>query len=124
MKWNNPLTNCANMFRYLTNITKADLSKFDSSKVETMYCMFYGCSSLQSIDLSNLKTPLLTNIRSMFNSCRSLISLDFSSFDTSLISLLRPQLPKEILFKDSTLKASSRRSHFFPDKLFLLKIKF
>ena len=86
MKWNNPLTNCANMFRYLTNITKADLSKFDSSKVETMYCMFYGCSSLQSIDLSNLKTPLLTNIRSMFNSCRSLISLDFSSFDTSLIS--------------------------------------
>ena len=83
LKWNNSLTNCGNMFKNLTNIIKADLSKFDSSKVTSMLSMFYGCSNLISIDLSNLNTSKVQNLRSMFNNCISLISLDLSNFDTS-----------------------------------------
>ena len=86
LKWNKSLTNCGHMFKDLTNIIKADLSKFDSSKVTNMHSMFYGCSNLISIDLSNLNTSKVQNLRSMFNNCFSLISLDLSSFDTSSVT--------------------------------------
>ena len=86
LQWNTNLKNCANMFRQLTNIIKANLSKFDSSEVTNMYCMFISCTNLISIDLSNLKTSSVINMRSMFHSCSSLISLDLTSFDTSSVA--------------------------------------
>ena len=83
LEWEYPLKNCSNMFRSLKNITSADLSKFDSSKAESMYCMFIDCTNLKTINLKNLDTSLVTNMRSMFHGCSSLISLDLSNFDTS-----------------------------------------
>ena len=83
IQWYYQLTNCNLMFKDLHNITKLDLSKFDSSKVTDMRCMFNNLISLQSIDLSNFDTSLVTSMRSMFSNCRSLKTIDVSSFNTS-----------------------------------------
>ena len=55
MKWNNQLTNCNIIVTDLGNIIKMDLSKFDSSKVTDMRCMFLRYTSLISIDFKKLK---------------------------------------------------------------------
>ena len=86
MKWNNPIKDCNVMFRNLNNITKIDLSKFDSSQVTDMRCMFYSCTSLQSIILSNFKTSLVTDMYAMFYECKSLKILDLKSFDTTNVT--------------------------------------
>ena len=39
---------------------------------ESMWCMFYECSSLQSIDLSSFNTTNVENMYSMFEGCFSL----------------------------------------------------
>jgi len=86
MRWNYSLTNCDFMFYELSNITKINLSQFDTSKVSSMISMFDGCTSLTLIDLNNLNTSLVENLDSLFNECISLISLDLSSFDTSKVT--------------------------------------
>jgi len=83
IKFNNLLTSCNLMFLNLTNITKIDLSKFDSSHVEQMAGMFYGCSSLISINFGHFKTSLVKNMHRMFDGCGKISSLDLSSFDTA-----------------------------------------
>ena len=83
MKFNNILNSCNIMFLNLTNITKIDLTKFDSSKVREMAGMFYGCRSLISVNFGNFKTSSVKNMHRMFDSCNELTSLDLSSFDTS-----------------------------------------
>ena len=83
MKFNNILNSCNIMFLNLTNITKIDLTKFDSSKVTEMVGMFYGCRSLISVNFGNFKTSSVRNMHRMFDSCSELTSLDLSSFDTS-----------------------------------------
>ena len=45
MVWYSPVTNCALMFSQLSNIKTIDFSKFDTSLVTDMYCMFYSCYS-------------------------------------------------------------------------------
>jgi len=86
MKFNIIITNCNVMFYGLSNITKIDLSKFDSSQVTNMAYMFYGCNNLISIDLSNFNTSSVTNMQSMFEGCSKLISLDLSNFNTSSVT--------------------------------------
>ena len=86
MKFNNLLTNCNAMFGYLNNITRIDLSKFDSSKVTVMAVMFYECNSLTSIYFKNFKTSSVNNIEQMFLGCNKLTSIDLSSFDTSSVT--------------------------------------
>ncbi|MBM6673797.1 BspA family leucine-rich repeat surface protein [Marseilla massiliensis] len=61
------------------------LDGFDTSKITSMYQMFYGCSSLVSLNLSGFDTSSVTNMRSMFHGCSSLESLDLSGFDTSQV---------------------------------------
>ena len=86
MKWNQKLTKCDNMFNGLTNIINVDLSKFDSSSVTDMKCMFFECSGITSINFSNFNTSLVTDMSYMFSDCYSLKILDLSSFDTSLVT--------------------------------------
>jgi len=77
------------MFYDLKNITKIDLSKFDSSQVTSMAYMFTGCNNLKSIDLSNFNTSSVTNMGYMFYACNKLISLDLSNFNTlSVINMI------------------------------------
>ena len=71
-------------FKKLTSIE--NLSLLDTSKVTTMYYMFYGCSGLPSIDLSDFDTSNVTTMASMFNYCDGLKSIDLSGFDTSKVT--------------------------------------
>ena len=71
-------------FKKLTSIE--NLSLLDTSKVTTMYYMFYGCSGLPSIDLSDFDTSNVTTMASMFNYCYGLKSIDLSGFDTSKVT--------------------------------------
>ena len=86
IRWNSPITSCFCMFHCLSNITKIDLSKFDTSKVEDMQSMFDGCSSLKSLNLNGLNTSSVINMSYMFISCTSLISLNLNGFDTSSVT--------------------------------------
>jgi surface protein len=84
--FDNLLTECNVMFYGLRNITKIDLSKFDSSKVTGMAGMFYSCSSIVSINLDNFVTSSVTTMHGMFNGCYKLTSLNLNSFDTSSVT--------------------------------------
>ena len=54
----------------------------DTSAVNTMYSMFYGCSNLTTIP--QLDTSAVTNMNSMFNSCSSLTTIP--QLDTSAVT--------------------------------------
>ena len=47
-------SNCNNVNKY-RSLTSLDLSDFDTSSVERMNVMFYGCNSLTELDLSKFK---------------------------------------------------------------------
>ena len=73
-------------FKKLTSIE--NLSLLDTSKVTTMYYMFYGCSGLPSIDLSGFDTSKVTDMSHMFYGCSRLPSIDLSDFDTSKVTTM------------------------------------
>ena len=73
-------------FKKLTFIK--NLSLLDTSKVTTMYYMFYGCSGLTSIDLSGFDTSKVTDMSHMFYGCSRLPSIDLSDFDTSKVTTM------------------------------------
>ena len=81
--WNDNLDNCDYLFHAGNEITKIDLSNFDTSNVKSMQGMFYGCSSLTSLNLTNFDTSNVINMDAMFQYCSSLTSLDLSYFKTS-----------------------------------------
>ena len=85
MKFNYTLKNCNVMFYNLHNITKIDLSNFDSSKVTTMYKMFQSCTSLTSINLDNLDTSSVLTMEDIFAECFSLKFLYLNNFNTSSV---------------------------------------
>jgi surface protein len=58
---------------------------FDTSKVENMSGMFFGCEELTSLDLSKFNTSNVTNMSGMFDSCSGLTNLDVSKFNTSKV---------------------------------------
>ena len=64
-------------------ITKIDLSNFDTSNVKSMQGIFFGCSSLTSLNLSNFDNSNVINMVAMFQYYSSLTSLDLSYFKTS-----------------------------------------
>ena len=85
LKWNSPISNCGNLFFFLSNILEIDLSKFDSSSVTNMEGMFKGCSSLTSIILGDFDTSSVEDMTGMFYGCSKLTSLDLNIFDTSKV---------------------------------------
>ena len=62
------------------------LDGFDTSKITSMYQMFYGCSSLVSLNLSGFDTSQVNDMNCMFEDCSSLVSLDLNGFDTSNVT--------------------------------------
>ena len=58
----------------------------NTSEVESLFGMFYGCSLLESVDVSNFDTQKVTMMNSMFNGCTSLKTLDLSSFNTASVT--------------------------------------
>ena len=106
LRWNYQVTTCSQMFTALKNITSIDLSNFDTSKVESFYCMFQSCTSLKSINLNNVNTSSAKNMNSMFFECSGLEILNLSSFDTSKI------ITMEAMFYGCTILKSLDLSNF------------
>ena len=71
----------------LTSIENLD--RLDTSGVEDMYSMFYGCKNLAALDLSSFDTTNVKMIYQMFYGCESLTELDMSSFDTTNIDMFK-----------------------------------
>ena len=74
------------MFQECRSLESLDLSRFDTSNVESMIDMFRGCSSLTRLNLNNFKTPKVTNTSYMFIDCTNLKYLDIGSFDMSKVT--------------------------------------
>ncbi|MCD7958725.1 MAG: DUF285 domain-containing protein [Ruminococcus sp.] len=71
------------MFSGCSSLQSLDISSFDTSNATEMTYMFRYCSALTSLDLSNFETSNVTDFHYMFYYCSALQSLDISSFDTS-----------------------------------------
>ena len=82
----NKLTNINHLFSGCNNITKINLSNFNTQNVTDMSFMFEECNNLKIIDLSNLNTENVTNISSMFSFCKSLTNINLSNFNTQKVS--------------------------------------
>ena len=85
--WNNFRGHLMYLFRSLTNIIEADLSKLNASIIE-MQSTFNGCSSLKFANLSNLDISQVTNMGHLFAYCISLTSVDLSNLDTSKVNFM------------------------------------
>ena len=72
-------------FNGCTNLTSCDLTRLDTSRVNTMVAMFKDCSSLTTLDISGLDTSNVDGMNNMFCGCSSLTSLDLTNFDTSSV---------------------------------------
>ena len=81
-KFNKLLTSTFCMFRGCSSLESIDLSSFNTINVNNMYCMFFGCSSLKSIDLFKSNTYNVKDMYGMFFGCSSLKLLDLSLFNT------------------------------------------
>ena len=70
------ITNMSYMFYGCSNLTKIDLTSFDTENVINMSYMLYDCSNLTKINLSTLKTENVINMSSMFYGCSNLTKID------------------------------------------------
>ena len=71
------------MFYNCPDITEIDLSKFNSSQINskfTMFGMFKDCHSLTSLDLSNFDASKVTCIHYLFSGCSNLQYINFGNF--------------------------------------------
>ena len=76
---------CACLFENFTNVTSINLANADASNVESMWRMFYGCSSLTSLKLGDINTSNVQNMSEMFYECTAIEELDVSALDTGKV---------------------------------------
>jgi len=76
------------MFASCTRLTTIDTSKWDTSKVSSMYAMFYNCTLLTALDVSRWDTSNVTTMGYMLSLCTSLTTIDVSNFDTSKVTTM------------------------------------
>lgn len=79
---------CHNWFYDFKNLARIEgIENLNTSEVEVMQSMFYGCGSLESLDLSSFNTGKVTDMKSMFSGCNSLESIIFgANFNTSKVT--------------------------------------
>ena len=80
------LNNMISMFYGCSSLTSLDLTGWNTSNVTYMNSMFYDCNGLKSLDLSSFNTSNVTDMASMFSKCSGLTSLDLSKWDTSKLN--------------------------------------
>ena len=73
------------MFYGCSALTSLDLQHFNTQNVVNMWGMFYGCSALTSLDLQYFNTQEVTYMFLMFDGCTSLTSLDLQHFNTQKV---------------------------------------
>ena len=77
------------MFYGCSALTSLDLQHFNTQNVVNMWGMFYGCSALTSLDLQYFNTQEVTYMFLMFDGCTSLTSLDLQHFNTQNVANMR-----------------------------------
>ena len=74
------------MFYQCTSLTSVNFGKsMDLSNLTSMSSMFEECTSLKEMDLSALKTPKLISMGSLFENCKSLTKVNLEGMDTSKV---------------------------------------
>ena len=73
-----------------------DISNWNVSKVEDMYCMFYGCGNFNG-DISKWNVSRVTDMRGMFDGCKS-FNQDISNWNVSKVK------NKNYMFYNCTIK--------------------
>ena len=111
--WNNFNGKLFQAFKYLSNITEIDLSKFNASPTD-IADLFWGCTSLISVNLKNFDTSQNTNFGHTFTDCISLTSIDLSSLNTSLVTHM------DFMFFNCTSLKTLNLSHFDTSRLIRL----
>lgn len=88
----NQRTNNGTDLRYLfynCQSSTLDISKLDTSNMQYMSYMFYGCSNLTSLDVSKLNTGNITEMYYMFTSCNSLNEvIGLNNWDTTNVAVM------------------------------------
>ena len=80
------VNNMERLFFGCNALTNVDVSKFDTSNVTSMKFMFYGCRGLTNVDVSKFDTSNVTDMGRLFSECRGLTNVDVSNFDTSNVT--------------------------------------
>jgi len=80
------IKDCSYMFYKCSNLTKIDLSSFNTKNVINMSKMFYCCNNLENINLSSFDTKNVTNMSNMFSFCSYLKNINLSFFDTKNVT--------------------------------------
>ena len=71
------------------NIISVDFTNFDSSMVQKVNSMFYGCSSIEEIDFDNFETSgEIEDMDYMFYNCESLKVIELSELKTSSVKTM------------------------------------
>ena len=98
-------TDCSSMFALLRSVTNITFNNFNTSNVESMARMFYGCLSLIGgsfyFDLLNFNTQNVTTMYGMFENCSKIqyIYWDSQLFNTSKVTTMA-----RMFFECSSLK--------------------
>ena len=79
----------------------------DTTEIEDMTAMFYGCISVINLNVSKLAAISVKDMNSMFDSCESLCTLDISNCDTSSLKCI-----KEMFNDCRSLKTLSAKNCF------------
>ena len=80
-------TSISGWFNGATALAKMNnISKLDVSATKDMSYAFSGCEQLTKIDLSSWNTASCTNMSYMFSSCKQLMQVNISSFRTSSVT--------------------------------------
>ena len=86
LRFNHQFDSLSKMFYNLTNITKIDLSEFNTSEVINMESMFRYCTNLETIILGDMDTSSVQNMKLLFSECNNLTNIDLTNFDTSSVN--------------------------------------
>ncbi|WP_430597931.1 BspA family leucine-rich repeat surface protein [Enterococcus sp. AZ177] len=81
-------TNMSSMFYYTKELTKVDVSNWNTSRVTKMTNMFDNVRKLSELNVSNWDTGQVTTMYSMFNDAQELNGLDVSKWNTSQVTTM------------------------------------
>ena len=79
------VTDMSSMFNRC-KASSLNLSKFNTSKVASMYGMFFSCSKLETLDLSSFDTSNVTICAQIFEGCSRLRRINLESFNTENVT--------------------------------------
>ena len=81
------------MFDGCSSLSSLDMSKWDKSKINNIYCMFQNCTGLVSLDLSNWQAHAAAIDKiGTFAGCTSLRTITAKNCDTYIINIIKSAL--------------------------------